>query len=73
MPLHSASAIAVAAAVWLHFHIHTGGGVAGHKHSLQVSIQSSQPLPQAALKAAVHYTLTQSYISVDAVQDGGYG
>lgn len=50
----------------------TGGGVAGHKHSLQVSIQSSQLLPQAALKAAVHYTLTQSYISVDAVQDGSY-
>jgi hypothetical protein len=41
--------------------------------TLQVSPQSKQPLTPAVTRAAVHYSLTQSYINVESVQDGGFG
>jgi hypothetical protein len=50
-----------------------GGIGPGQMLTLQVSPQSTQVLPAAAARAAVHYSLTQSYINVESVQDGGFG
>lgn len=41
--------------------------------TLQVAPHSKQAVPPAAARAAVHYTLTQAYINVESVTDGGMG
>lgn len=50
-----------------------GSSSPGQSLALQVSPQSRQALTGAAGRAAVHFSLTQSYIHVESVQDGGGG
>ena len=51
-----------------------GGSSPGQMLTLQASPQGNQPLSLPVSRAAVHFSLTQSYINVESVQDGsGFG